>query len=153
MDRSKRAYLALLALGAMYSGFVACAEREQPATNGTAKSVDVAVTKRVPETESSEPRNIDEQLLFAKEDLARRLGVDASDIEIETARQVHWRSGAAGCPNPGTSYTMAIVPGMLILLQADGEVYRYHARLNRTPFYCSADRAEAPVLGQGEEAI
>ena len=50
-------------------------------------------------------------------------------------------------------YTMAIVPGVLILLRADGEVYRYHARRNGTPFYCPTDRVEAPVSGQGQELI
>ncbi len=153
MTRSKVDYLALLALGAMYGGVAACAEREQTAASGTVESVDLGVTEPVPETKSGEPRNVDEQLLIAKEDLASRFGIDAGEIEVKTVRHVHWRSGATGCPSPGMSYTMAVVPGVLILLRADGEDYRYHGRRNGTPSYCPADRAEAPVFGQGEEAM
>lgn len=111
------------------------------------------MTEPVPETESGEPRRVDEQLLVAKEDLARRFGIDAGEIEVKTVRHVHWRSGPTGCPDPGMSYTMAVVPGVQILLRVVGKVYRDHARRNGTSSYCPADRAEAPVLGQGEEAM
>ena len=117
------------------------------------QSNEFAVLSAFSQTESAGPRNVDEQLLVAKEDLAGLLRVETDEIEVDTVRQVHWRSGAAGCPEPGMSYTMAIVPGVLILLRADGEVYRYHARRNGTPFYCPTDRVEAPVSGQGQELI
>jgi len=97
--------------------------------------------------------SIDQQLSFAKQDLADRLKTESTEIEVESVRTVHWRSGAAGCPEPGMSYTMAIVPGVLILLKAGGETYRYHAGVNRPPFYCPAERAEAPAYGMGEEAM
>jgi len=97
--------------------------------------------------------NMDEQVAAAKQDLAQQLGTKADEIVVDTVRTVHWRSGAAGCPKPGMSYTMAIVPGVLIMLRADGDVYRYHAGRGRPPFYCPAGRAEAPVYGQGEEVM
>lgn len=97
--------------------------------------------------------SIDEQVLSARKALADRLQVDLAEIEVETARGVHWSSGAAGCPEPGMSYTMAIVPGVLILLKANGVTHRYHAGRNREPFYCPSARAEAPVYGQGEEVM
>ena len=51
------------------------------------------------------------------------------------------------------NYTMGIVPGVQILLKADDEVHRYHAGVGREPFYCPAERAEAPAFGQGKEAM
>lgn len=97
--------------------------------------------------------SIDQQLSFARQELAERLKIEPGEIQVESVRTVHWRSGAAGCPEPGMSYTMAIVPGVLILLKADGETYRYHAGVSRAPFYCPAARAEAPAYGMGEEAM
>ena len=117
MVSSTKTFLALLVLGAIYSSFAAAGEK-------------AVVT---PVNESSQQNSVDQQLLNAKEDLAQRLVVDVGDIEVATVRQVHWRSGAAGCPAPGISYTMALVPGVLILLQAEGKVYRYHAKGNGTP--------------------
>lgn len=56
-----------------------------------------------------------------------------------------------GCPEKGHEYTQAIVPGILILLEADGEIYRYHGRAGGNVFYCPNDRAKAPGFGPGEE--
>jgi hypothetical protein len=97
--------------------------------------------------------NIDEQVAAARRDLAQQLGISADEIVVDTVREVHWRSGAKGCPKPGMSYTMAIVPGVLILLRAAVDTYQYHAGRDRPPFYCPAERAEAPVYGRGEEAM
>ena len=97
--------------------------------------------------------DVDKQASMARQDLAQRLGIDQDQIDVETVRHVQWRSGATGCPEPGKSYSMAIVPGVLILLRSGGQVYRFHARRNGTPFYCPANRAEEPVFGQGAEAM
>lgn len=99
------------------------------------------------------PLDIDRQVAFAKQELAVRLGIDTADIEVTTVRTVQWRSGAAGCPQPGMNYTMAIVPGVLILLEVGDDAYRYHAGVGREPFFCPAELAEAPAFGQGEEAM
>lgn len=120
----------------------------------------VRTTNQLPETakptlvsDKGQAMNIDEQVAAAKQDLAEQLGTDADEIEVETVRTVHWRSGAAGCPKPGMSYTMAIVPGVLILLSADGDAYHYHAGIGRAPFYCPPERVEAPAYGMGDEAM
>ena len=147
MLRSNRNCLTLFAIAAMYNSIAACAESEQ------VSPVETTAMRSESKPDSGKSANVDEQLLAAKEDLARRLGDDAGEITVETVRHVNWRSGAIGCPAPEMAYTMAIVPGVQILLRADGEVYRYHARRDRLPFYCPADRAEAPAYGQGEEAM
>jgi hypothetical protein len=106
-------------------------------------------------TRPSEPQAmaIDEQMTFAKTDLAERLQVDVGDVQVLAARVVQWRSGAMGCPKPGMNYTMAIVPGVQVLLMVDRQIHHYHGGIGREPFYCPANRAEEPVQGSAEEAM
>ncbi|MDH3747881.1 MAG: hypothetical protein OER97_06705 [Gammaproteobacteria bacterium] len=141
----------LVVVAAAIAGAPSCTDQQTSATGSA---------DQMPKTESSKPMSdgeqgmeVDEQVLIARQKLAERLGVDLSAIMIDTVRQVHWSDGAVGCPKPGMMYTQAIVPGVLILLRADGEVHRYHAALGRPPSYCPADRAQAPALGQGEETM
>ena len=95
--------------------------------------------------------SLTEQVEIAVADLAARTGVEEAEIRVVQARNVGWGSGAVGCPREGMNYTQAIVPGILLLLEADGRIYRYHGREGRKPFYCPDDRAEAPAYGRGEE--
>jgi hypothetical protein len=74
-------------------------------------------------------------------DLAVRLDRDSGDIVVLDARDVTWRDGAAGCPEPGLSYSQAEVPGFLIVLRADDASYRYHAAGDRMPFLCLIPQA------------
>ena len=137
MGRPNTNYLILLALGSLCSSVAACAADElQTETNN-----------------ANNPMPIDKQISWVHKDLAARLDIDSSEIMVETARAVHWRSGAAGCPDPNMSYTMAIVPGVLFILKVGDEIHRYHSGRDGRPFYCPADRAEAPALGQGAEIM
>jgi len=95
--------------------------------------------------------NLSQQLEFSKTDLSRRLGVEVGTIFETGVRKVNWRSGALGCPSPGKSYTEALVPGILILLQANGEIYGYHAKVDGTPFFCPRERVEKPASIQDED--
>lgn len=70
---------------------------------------------------------------------------------MKEARSVNWGSSAVGCPEEGMNYTQQIVPGVLLLPDADGKIYRYHGRAGVRPFHCPDERAEAPAYGQGEE--
>jgi hypothetical protein len=135
---------------AVCSCLVACVGQQPMAgTTDETSGKDVSAA----ESAAGQTLDIDQQVSFAKQALAERLKVDSGIIEVDTVRTVHWRSGATGCPRPGMSYTMAIVPGVQILLKVDGEAHRYHARVGREPFFCPAAQAEAPVFGQGEEAM
>jgi hypothetical protein len=60
-------------------------------------------------------------------DLAARLGVPASDITIVSVEAVEWRDASLGCPQPGMAYAQVITPGYLIVLEAGGASYEYHA--------------------------
>jgi hypothetical protein len=97
------------------------------------------------------PLSLAEQIEFARSDLAGRLGVEPDAVTVSGARPVNWRSGALGCPEPGMSYTQALVPGALIFLRAAGEVHGYHASQGGKPFLCPRERAEQPVFGRGAD--
>ena len=150
MNRNLKSLARLTLVVAIGVSLVACKEQAPDPARPEVAAGEPAGTAA---SDAAQNIGIDHQLSLAKQDLAARLKIEASDIEVETVRNVQWRSGAAGCPQPDMSYTMAIVPGVLIVLKANGETYRYHGGVNREPFYCPTERAEAPAYGMGEEAM
>jgi hypothetical protein len=75
----------------------------------------------------------------ARVDLARRLGVDPDELEVVSVEEVTWPDGSLGCPEPGMSYTEALVEGSKVVLGHDGRVYVYHAGDDDQPFLCPSD--------------
>ncbi len=78
----------------------------------------------------------DDPVAFAIADLAVRLGVAEVEIELVDQQEVMWRDGSIGCPQPGFSYTQALVDGSRIVLSYDGVTYSYHQGRGRAPFWC-----------------
>lgn len=73
----------------------------------------------------------------AVRDLAGRLGVDASAIDVVTAEEVTWRDGSMGCPQPGMMYPQVLIEdGVRVVLEAEGRRYEYHAGGGRSAFLC-----------------
>lgn len=72
----------------------------------------------------------------AMADLAERRAIDAASITFVSIERVTWRNGAMGCPEPGMSYTQALIRGSRILLEVDGVSYWYHSGGVRAPFLC-----------------
>ena len=95
--------------------------------------------------------NLDKKVSAAVADLSDRTGIAADAITVTNASVVNWGSSAVGCPREGMNYTQAIVPGVLLLLEAGGKTYRYHGGSKSELFYCPDDRAEAPAYGSGQE--
>ncbi|MBW3666315.1 MAG: hypothetical protein KY394_01840 [Actinobacteria bacterium] len=75
----------------------------------------------------------------ARADLATRLGVEESSIEVATAEAVTWSDGSLGCPQPGMFYTQALVEGSRVVLRHDDRFYDYHAGADDEPFLCESD--------------
>lgn len=70
------------------------------------------------------------------QDLAQRLSVRSSELQVLAVESVTWNDGSLGCPQPGRSYTQALVPGLRVLFQHAGKTYQYHAA-EKGPFvYC-----------------
>jgi hypothetical protein len=83
---------------------------------------------------------------YAIADLQTRLGTDAV-IEVVSQEEVTWRDGSLGCPQPGWSYTQALVNGTRIVLRSDGVDYAYHAGGRRRPFLCETPSKELDATG------
>ncbi len=95
----------------------------------------------------------DQQISDAVTDLSVRAGISVDSISVIQARAVSWASSALGCPKEGMNYTQAIVPGVLLLLDANGVIYHYHGRSGKSLFYCPDERAKAPAYGPGQEIM
>lgn len=86
------------------------------------------------------PETIDQNdnplVLQAKEDLAKRLGVQIAEIELLSYEEVVWPDASLGCPQPGMAYTQVPQDGTLIRLQAKDKIHNYHSGGNRGVFLC-----------------
>lgn len=85
----------------------------------------------------------------ASQDLARRIGVDVSEVSLVRTVAVDWRDGSLGCPQPGMAYITVITPGYQIVLEAQDREYYYHSRGTDYFVYCENGR---PVEENGSPA-
>lgn len=79
------------------------------------------------------------------EDAARRSGVAREAVVVESAESVTWADGSLGCPEPGASYTMALVPGYRVKLVAAGSSFDYHANARGRFILCPPGRSDTPI--------
>lgn len=73
---------------------------------------------------------------IAVADLAGRLEVGTSKIEVVSVESVVWPDGSLGCPARDMSYKQVLVDGAKIVLSVDGKVFNYHSGGGRDPFLC-----------------
>lgn len=73
---------------------------------------------------------------LAKEDLAKRKGIDKEEIVVVKVGSVDWPDTSLGCPEPGMMYAQVITPGYKILLSYAGETYEYHSDKGDRVVYC-----------------
>ena len=76
----------------------------------------------------------------ARDDLAQRLGIAASQIEMVDLQAVTWPDKGLGCPKPGMIYLQVQVDGLLIRLRAGGRLYEYHSGGGVSPFLCEREK-------------
>ena len=74
---------------------------------------------------------------LAQADLAKRLNVLPSKITLAEIREITWRDGSLGCPQPGMRYKRVLVNGSQIRFEVGGKSYYYHSGGGRGPFYCA----------------
>ncbi len=72
----------------------------------------------------------------AKDDLAQRLNILVSQINLVEAKAVLWPDASIGCPQPGMLYKQVPYDGALIILQVETVSYEYHNGGNRGLFLC-----------------
>lgn len=113
-------------------------------TTSTTTTSTTTSTSMPTTTTSSTPDELPDTVQTAVDDLASRLGVDAATIAVARFEDVTWRDGSIGCPEPGMSYTQALVPGYRIELVVDATSYWYHGARDGSPAYCADPTAPAP---------
>ncbi|HVR79369.1 MAG TPA: hypothetical protein VMS99_13380 [Acidimicrobiia bacterium] len=129
----------LAALTALALLFASCAAPEEQASQqATTTGVTTASTATTDGAEPTTtevfplqtvPRNNADLLALAKQarsDLAAHLEVAEEEIAITGASAVVWNDGSIGCPEPGMSYTQALVDGARVTLLHDDVPYSYH---------------------------
>ena len=67
-------------------------------------------------------------------DLEKR-GVEGEPALV-SAHAVTWNNGALGCPQPGRSYTQAMVEGMQVIVTVAGRSYDYRFGTTDSPRLC-----------------
>lgn len=80
-------------------------------------------------------------------DVARREGVDPSQVAVAAWSPVTWTDGSLGCPQEGTSYTQALVQGELLMLRVEAGLFQYHAGGDGRFTYCADPSAGYTVGG------
>jgi hypothetical protein len=75
-------------------------------------------------------------------DLVSRTNVPADSVTVIAAEKKTWPDGSLGCPEPGMSYTQALVDGSRVLLEAEGRLYAYHAGPEGEPFLCESGEGD-----------
>jgi len=78
-------------------------------------------------------------------DAAKRTGMERASLNVESAEAVTWADGSLGCPQPGMSYTMALVPGYRIKVRAGERLLDYHASQRGYFVLCPAGTANEPI--------
>jgi hypothetical protein len=74
-----------------------------------------------------EQQTITEALVRARQDLARRLGVDEQDILEGSVEPADFPDAALGAPIEDEMSAQVITPGWRIPLKANGKTYEYRA--------------------------
>lgn len=74
----------------------------------------------------------------AQAQLARKLGIEESDIFVFSMETVEWPDASLGCPQAGISYAQVVTPGYRITLEAGGQVYTFHTDETDQVLLCTA---------------
>lgn len=143
---SRRVKLALMTGALALAG---CAESGEPAgstldevtttseqtTTTTLPTVESTMPEIPPSNPDSAPGTVVEQAIL---DLVKRTSLSPDSVTVVVAESKTWPDGSLGCPQPGMSYTQALVDGSRVLLEADGRLYAYHAGPDGAPFLCES---------------
>lgn len=73
------------------------------------------------------PEDTESLVMLAKFDLTIKTGVDIENIVTKTIEETLFDDASLGVPEPGVSYDAIITPGYIIMLEAGGDLYEYHA--------------------------
>lgn len=100
----------------------------------------------LPTNEVPEDVIAQDEVQKAINELAEAQSVEPDAVTVAGYFEVTWSDGSLGCPKPGMSYTQALVPGHLLVLEVDGEQFSYHG--GKADFqFCADPKLPADVGG------
>ncbi len=73
------------------------------------------------------PEDTESLIMLAKFDLTIKTGVAIENIITKSIEENLFDDASLGIPEPGVTYDAIVTPGFIIMLEADGEIYQYHA--------------------------
>jgi hypothetical protein len=68
--------------------------------------------------------------------LAAQTGVQAGNLQLQSAQATEWSDGSLGCPDPATSYIQVITPGYKMVFTDGTRTYDVHAGQNGRAVWC-----------------
>ncbi len=77
------------------------------------------------------PEDIDPLVDLAIFDLVLENDLEIEDIQVISVEETEFNDASLGVPTPGLDYAQVVTPGLIIELEAGGEIYRYHASGNQ----------------------
>jgi hypothetical protein len=102
----------------------------------------------------SSPEKHPQAVDTATQDLANRLNIDESDIDVISVEMVVWSDASMGCPQPDMMYIQVPQDGLRIRLEADGQIYNYHGGGTGQIFLCETPAKNVkPTPGFGDKVI
>jgi hypothetical protein len=100
-----------------------------------------------PVSTASMPREVRRAVVS---DAAKRFQVQESAVVLAQAERVTWSDGSLGCPQPGMSYTQALVPGYRVTAKTAAGQFVYHTDERGNVVSCgSPPRRERAVPDAG----
>jgi len=103
------------------------------------------IPEMTPTLPSPSTSNLQQLIEKAKKDLAQKLSVSTSQVDLVEATEVVWSDSSLGCPQKGMVYADVLTPGYLIILNANNMEYEYHSSKGTELVYCS--NPSPPVQG------
>jgi len=101
-------------------------------------------TRESPSMHTAVPKEILEPVLIKAAELAK---VTREQLMIERAQPAVWNDGSLGCPQPGTSYTQALVNGYWVVIKAAGQTYDFRIGRGGSFQLCPEGRGHPPLPG------
>ena len=73
------------------------------------------------------PEDLESLVMLAKLDLSLKTGTNVEEIRTLSVEEINFSDASLGVREPGVEYAQVVTPGLIIMLEADGEEYEYHA--------------------------
>lgn len=70
-------------------------------------------------------------------ELAKKLSVDVSQIQVASTEATNWPDSSLGCPQAGMAYSQVVTPGYKVVLTYKQTQYEYHTDQRGTIVLCS----------------